>query len=198
MVNAASAPTMGFMFPAFDNRATNIYNALYFNCDPKDNHDDFIASVFNAPIAMPAKEQKNAFDNMLANVLEEECSMDVVQQLHQQICQQIDLHKESKVPEALTLSKETLCDILADSGVSEEKQERFIEAYSETFGEEMQVYPDNIIDKKKIEIKTPDISVRVPASQANLIQTRIIGGVKYILIQADESVEVSGINIHIS
>jgi len=31
-----------------------------------------------------------------------------------------------------------------------------------------------------------------------LIETRIIGGVKYILICADENVEVNGVNIHIA
>ena len=29
IVNAVSAPEIGFLFPAFDNRSTNIYNALY-------------------------------------------------------------------------------------------------------------------------------------------------------------------------
>ena len=33
---------------------------------------------------------------------------------------------------------------------------------------------------------------------ADLIETRVIGGVKYILICADEEVEVNGVSIHIS
>ena len=33
--------------------------------------------------------------------------------------------------------------------------------------------------------------------RSDLIETRIIGGVKYILVCADENVEVNGVNIHI-
>jgi hypothetical protein len=31
-----------------------------------------------------------------------------------------------------------------------------------------------------------------------LIETRVIGGVKYLLINAEENVEVNGVNIHIA
>ena len=48
-----------------------------------------------------------------------------------------------------------------------------------------------------IEIKTPDVSIKVAPDRADLIETRVIGGVKYILICADENVEVNGVRIHI-
>jgi hypothetical protein len=41
------------------------------------------------------------------------------------------------------------------------------------------------------------VSIKVAPDRADLIETRIIGGVKYILICADESVEVNGVNITI-
>ena len=40
-----SAPELGFLFPAFDNRATNIYNALFYTKSPKDNHDAFVNAI---------------------------------------------------------------------------------------------------------------------------------------------------------
>jgi hypothetical protein len=58
MLNIVSAPELGFLFPAFDNRATNIYNALYYTHSPKLSHEEFVAAVFNAPIPKPAAEQK--------------------------------------------------------------------------------------------------------------------------------------------
>ena len=48
---------------------------------------------------------------------------------------------------------------------------------------------------KRIEIATPDISIKVNPERSDLIETRIIGGVKYLLIPADESVEVNGVPI---
>ena len=47
------------------------------------------------------------------------------------------------------------------------------------------------------EIKTPDVIIKCDPSRSDLIETRVIGGVKYILICADENVEVNGVSIHI-
>ena len=69
--------------------------------------------------------------------------------------------------------------------------------YDEVFGFEADLHPKNIIDNKRFEIKTPDVVIKVAPDRTDLIETRIIGGVKYILIAADENVEVNGVNIHI-
>ena len=198
MANVVSAPALGFLFPAFDNRATNIYNALYYCKDVKDNQQAFVQAMFNTPIAPPAHDQKQSFQALLSRSLEEECSMEVVQSIHNELCQQIAMHKESKVPEALTVSKEQVKQTLEECGVSEEKVAKFGIDYDEAFGFEAQIHPTNVIDHKKIEIKTPDVIIKVAPDRSDLIQTRIIGGVKYIMIQADESVEVNGVDISIA
>ena len=69
--------------------------------------------------------------------------------------------------------------------------------FDETFGFDAQIHPKNIIDSKRFEIKTPDVSIRVDPERSDLIETRIIDGVKYILICADSDVEVNGVSIHI-
>lgn len=197
MANIVSAPALGFLFPAFDNRTTNIYNALYFCKDKKDNHEAFVQAVFNTPVAKPAHEQKQSFQALLAGSLEDECSMEVVQTVHDQLCQQIALHKESKVPEALTVSKTVVKQALEDSGVSEGRIAKFAIDYDEVFGFEAEIHPANVIDHKKIEIKTPDVIIKVSPDRGDLIETRVIGGVKYILINAEENVEVNGVDITI-
>lgn len=197
MANVVSAPVLGFLFPAFDNRATNIYNALYYCKDQKDNHEAFVQAVFNTPVAIPAHEQKQSFQALLSHSLEEECSMEVVQTVHDQLCQQIAMHKESKVPEALTISKDVVKQALEECGVSEARVAKFGIDYDETFGFEAEIHPTNVIDHKKIEIKTPDVIIKVAPDRGDLIETRIIGGVKYILINAEENVEVNGVDITI-
>lgn len=197
MMNAVSAPELGFLFPAFDNRGTNIYNALYFNRNQKDNHEELVTAVFNTPVAKPAMQQKESFEAILSNALDAECSMEVVQTVHDQMCQQIAMHKESKVPEALTISKEEVSQMLEGCGVSEQSLAKFSVDFEESFGVDALVHPSNIIDPKKIEIKTPDVAIKVATDRSDLIQTRVIGGVKYILIQADADVQVNGVTIHI-
>jgi len=123
--------------------------------------------------------------------------MEVVQTVHDQICQSIELHKESKVPDPLLISKEQVSDALKMCGVSEAAVAKFNVEFDETFGNEAELHPRNIIDNKKFEIHTPDVSIKVDPTRSDLIETRIIGGVKYILICADEDVEVNGVSIHI-
>ncbi len=197
ITNVVSAPELGFLFPAFDNRSTNIYNALYYTHSPKENHDGFVDAIFHTPIPKPAAEQKRSFEALLGSALDQECSLDVVQAVHDQLCQRIELHKESRSPEALTVTKNEVREVLTSCGVSEPHVAKFSIDYDEAFGFEAELHPKNIIDNKRFEIKTPDVSIKVAPDKADLIETRVIGGVKYILINAEENVEVNGVSIHI-
>ena len=197
ITNVVSAPEFGFLFPAFDNRATNIYNALYYTHSPKDSHETFVDAVFNTRIPKPAAEQKKSFEALLTTALDDQCSMDVVQTVHDQLCQRIELHKESKVPEALLVSKEDVKEVLTSCGVSDDHLAKFSVDYDEAFGFEAELHPKNIIDDKHFEVKTPDVSIKVAPDRTDLIETRVIGGVKYILICAEEDVEVNGVSIRI-
>lgn len=195
--SSVSAPELGFLFPAFDNRATNIYNALYYTHSPKENYEDFVKAVFNTGVPKPAAEQKRSFEALLSDSLAEQCSMEVVQAVQAELCQQIAMHKESKVPEPLLVNKEQVRQVLTTCGVGEEKLAKFSVGFDEAFGFEAELHPKNIIDEKRLEIHTPDVSIQVDPSRGDLIETRTIGGVKYILICADEDVEVNGVSIHI-
>lgn len=197
ITNVVANPEIGFLFPAFDDRATNIYNALYYTRSIKESQDAFADAIFCAQIPKPAYTQKKSFEAILSNALAEECSMDVVQTVHEQLAQRIELHKESKVPEALVLSKEDVKEVLVGCGISDAHMAKFSVDYDEIFGFEADVYPKNIIDEKRFEVKLPDVSIKVAPDRTDLIETRVIGGVKYILINAEEDVEVNGVSIHI-
>lgn len=197
MLQQVSPPAIGFLFPAFDNRATNIYNALYYTRDVKQSQDGLVEAVFNAPIPKPADEQKRSFEALLTTSLGDECNLDVVQTVHDELRQRIEMHKESKIPEPLTVGKEDVKEVLSSCGVSEEHISKFSVDFDEVFGFDAQVHPKNIIDNKRFEIHTPDVSIKVTPERSDLIETRVIAGVKYILICADEDVEVNGVSIHI-
>lgn len=197
MMNVVSAPELGFLFPAFDNRSSNIYNVLYYNHSPKENHELFADTLFKTPVPKPAAEQKKTFEALLSTALDDECNMDVVQTVHEQICQRIEMHKESKVPEPLLVSKDDVKEVLSSCGISDEHVAKFSVDFDEAFGFEADLHPKNIIDNKRFEVKTPDVSIKVAPDRTDLIETRIIGGVKYILISAEENVEVNGVSIHI-
>lgn len=195
---AVSAPEMGFLFPSFDDRATNLYDALYYTRDSKENHPEVVDALFRCTVPMPAAAQKETFQAILGDTLEEECSYEVVQSVHDELCGLIATHKESRVEEPLLISKGTMKRMLHECGVSEDGVERFEERFDESFGAETDVSPRNLVDTKQIEVKTPDVTIKVNPERGDLVDTRIIDGQRYILIRAEEGVEVNGVQIHIS
>lgn len=192
-----SAPEIGFTFPAFDDRQTNIYGALYYTKDVAGGHDDFVETVFKTPLPMSADTQKETFQTVLTDALDKDCDLKVIRYVHQQICDKIEEHKESKEEEPLVISRNDVKEALQFCGIADEKIETFEKGYNEGFGAGTDLTPQNIVNPRQFEVRTPDISIKVNPKRTDLIETRIIDGVKYILVRADDGVEVNGVNIHI-
>lgn len=193
-----AAPELGFLFPAFDDRSANIYNALFYTHKADEIHHEFIDAVFHTEPPMSAPEQREAFETALSEALEDVCSMDIVQSVHEQLKERIEQHKESKDPEPLVLTVREVGAVLQGSGVAEEYVDSFCEKCSEQFGDGAVLNPDNLIDRKRFEIKTGNATISVDPEHSYLVETRIIGGRKYILIPADEGAEVNGLNVRIT
>ena len=188
---------LGFMFPAFDDRKTNIYGALYYTKSLSENYPAFTERIFAAEPKMPPKAQKAAFSDCLSASLGEECSYDVVRSVHAQISEMIEAHKEAKIPEPLTLTKATVKTVLENCGIEESRLEKISEAFDESFGVNAELSPKNIISTGKFELKTPEVSIKVDPEHRDLIKTETINNVKYVMIRVDGAVEVNGINITI-
>ena len=193
----AGATALGFLFPAFDDRAANIYNALYYAQKPAELHHEFIDAIFHVEAPMSAEEQREAFQTALTDSLEDECAYNVMQSVHEQLREQIEQHKESKDPEPLNLSAKEIGAVLRNSGISEERVEAFTQSVTEQFGESVVLNPDNLIDKGKFEITTPEVKVIVDPEQSYLVETREIDGRKYLLIPADNGLAVNGVEVRI-
>ncbi|ADU27649.1 DUF4317 domain-containing protein [Ethanoligenens harbinense] len=193
-----SAPELGFLFPAFDDRSANIYNALYYTRNIEENHAEFVEAVFKTDVPMPAAEQKEIFQSVLGDALAEECRYDVVQSVHEQLCGMIEEHKANKETEPLVVCKGAVKDVLQSCGVSDATVSAFDEKYDAEFGADTELSPRNIVDTKKFEVRTPDVTIHVNPDRSDLVETRMIDGAKYILIRVEEGVEVNGVNIHIS
>ena len=191
-------PELGFLFPAFDDRSANIYNALYYSRDTAESHPGFVEGVFQCQVPMPAELQKETFQSLLGETLQKECNLEVVQAVHGQFCEMIEEQKNHKEEDPPVVSKGMFKQVLASCGVSEPSVAAFEEKYDDVFGPNTALSPRNIIDAKKFAVCTPDVTIQVNPERTELLETRIIDGVKYILIRAGEGVEVNGVNIHIS
>ena len=193
----ALTPELGFLFPAFDDRAANIYTALFYSKNAAEIHREVIDAVFRIEPPMSAEEQKNVFSTALGDTLQKDCSYDVVQSVHEQLRQRIAEHKESKDPELLALTVREMGDVLTNSGVPAEKVEAFQQECRRQYGEDAALNPKNIIESGKFQITTPEVKIAVAPEYSHMIEARVIDGRRYILIPADEGVEINGIGVNI-
>ena len=192
-----SAPELGFLFPAFDDRAANIYNALYYSRGLVDIHEEFITGVFQTEkVPMSSGAQKLAFSDVLCESLGSDCSLDLVRSVHGEIRERLLLHKESKAPEMPEIYVEDVDDILKNNGISDEKVSAFHEACNREFGEQPVLNPLNLMETKKFEMSTPQVKITVDPDCADLVRTEIINGKTCIIIPVDENVVVNGIDVN--
>lgn len=190
-----SPPQLGFLFPAFDDRSTNLYNALLYSRNLEDSHSAFVEAVFHTEPPKPAAEQKKSFEAVLSNALGDDCRLEVVQTVHEQLTNLITAHKESKSPEPLTVTRDEVGEMLDACDISEEHRAAFNVQFDAEFGTGQAVSPGNLIDSRHFSVSTPSVVIQVDPARSDLVQTRVIDGVKYLLIRADEDVEVNGVDV---
>ena len=190
-----SPPELGFLYPAREQGASDIYTAIYYTKNIADLHEGFAERVFGNVPAMPASEQRDALRTMLRETLAEECSMDVMQQVHDRVSDLIREQKEDKQADPLTLDSGDITRVLEDCGVTGARTQAFTQEYEEVFGANAQVPAVNLVSPREFRVATPSVQIKVDPAHKDLISTRVIDGQRCIVILADGAVEVNGVNI---
>lgn len=190
-----SPPELGFLFPAYEERSANIYSALFYTRDISNMHEGFIENIFHTEPLMPAVEQKQTFQSILETALDEECSMDVVQAVHETVCGMIEEQKADKTAGPLCLTSQAVKTLLEDCGVSAGRASAFEEQYNQAFGGYAELPAVNLVTPKQFKVDTPSVSIRVDPARSDLIETRIIDGRRYVLVLADGDVQVNGVSV---
>ncbi len=192
-----SSPELGFMFPLFDDRQTNIYGALYYTKSATDSHPEFTEALFGKDAPMPRKIQSATFSEVLSDTLGKECDIHLVRSLQAQVAEMTEAHKESREEEPLIITKSTAKEILANSGVPEENIEKFGEAFDESFGKNAALTPKNIVKTNSFELEMPEVKIKISPEYRDAVRTEVINGEKYIMIKVTGPATVNGININI-
>ena len=192
-----SKPEIGFVFPVLEDKQTNIYKALYYTKNLENNYSELVNALFAKEAPMPAKEQKCTFGEVLSETVGEECSLRLVSSIHAQLNEIIEENKNEKEDELPFIDKKDAGEMLRYCGISEEKITAFEEGFDKSFGENAEISPTNLSGTKQLQIETPEATVKVNAGCSGIVQSKIIDGVKYILIRADNDVTVNGVSVKI-
>ena len=185
-------PDAGFLFPAFNDRSTDIHSLLYYSKNAENLSNGLTDVLLGCVPPLTAGSQKETFKALIEETLGDDCEYEVVKNIHENLNELIEQNAEN--PEPLELDKAEVKYLLAKSGVEEAKLETFDEHFDAAAGENTSLLAANVANTKKFEIKTPDITIQVNPECADLVETRIIDGRKYLVIAVDDRVEINGIS----
>ncbi len=186
-------PSNGFLFPAFNDRSTDIHHVLYYSGDSEELHNDFVNQLLGCEVPMSAGGQKETFQSLIVETLGEDCEYGIVRNIHEKLNDILEEHKMKEIPEPLALDKAEVKNLFEESGVEEEKLVEFEKHYEKMTGENVSLLAANLVSTRVFEVKTPDVIVKVNPERVDLVQTKIVDGRKCLVIEINDQVEVNGI-----
>jgi hypothetical protein len=190
-----SPPSNGFLFPAFNDRSTDIHSILYYSKDSEELHNDFVDQLLGCVLPLSAGEQKETFKTLIVETLGEDCEYEIVKNIHEKLNEIIEEHKVKEIPEPLTLDKKEVKNLFTDSGIEEEKLVTFDQNYEKMAGENTALLAANLASTRSFEVKTPEVIVKVNPEFTQLVQTKMVDGRKCLVIELTDQVEVNGITV---
>ncbi len=186
-------PELGFLFPAFNDRNTDIHSLLYYSKNSDELDLAVTEELLGCQMPLPAKSQKETFNAIVEEALGLECDYDVVKSIHENLNQMLEENKEN--PEPLALDKTDMSHLLQKSGVEQQQIETFESRFDETVGERESLMAANISSPRTFEVRTPDVKIQVNPERTDLVETRVIDGIPCLVIEINDAVEVNGIQV---
>ncbi len=188
-------PVHGFLFPAFNDRSTDIHSLLYYTKNSEVLQENFIDKVLGLSTPLSYKAQQETFQDIIENSLGENCDFETVKTIHENLNEYYEARKDAETPPEL--DKMEIKKLLEDSGVKQASLESFDTAFDNIVCDEEQpkFSAATVASTRSFDIKMPDVVIKVKPERTDLVETRMIDGRQYILIEVNDSVEVNGINV---
>lgn len=187
-------PEIGFLFPAFNDRSTDLHSTLYYTKNPDEPHEEFVDSVLGAVPPIPVSSQRECFQELIEETLGDKRAYETVLSIQENIQERIEENKENPTP--LTLDKKDVEQIFSQSGTTEEQMQQFEAAYERIMPKDVPIVAANVINTRKIEVKTPNITVQVKPEFTHLLETKVIDGRNCLVIAIEDRVAVNGIPLY--
>ncbi len=188
-------PAHGFLFPAFNDRNTDIHGLLYYTKNSEMMQENFIDHTLGCGAPLSYKAQQETFQDIIENSLGDQCDFDTVKTIHENLNEYYEVRKDAEEPPEL--DKMEIKKLLSDSGVKETALESFDTTYDSIVTDEEcpKFTAATVASTRSFDIKMPDVVIKVKPERTDLVETRMIDGRQYILIEVNDSVEVNGINV---
>lgn len=186
-------PVAGFLYPAFDNRTSNIHAALYYTKKETERHQDFSDLIFGADLMTSESSQKEILAAVVEKTLGRDCDFDQVRSINEAVNQASKEMSDTDEPAAI--GKYDLKQILRGSGVPSDKLDAFDAVYDEVVGDNVQFGAENLNTGSTVHVESPAVKITMKNEIANMLETKIIGNREYILIPIQDDITFNGVQI---
>lgn len=186
-------PDAAFLFPAFNDRSTDLHSTLYYSKDAEELKENFVDLMLGCPLPLSAGGQKETFQSLVEETLGDTCDIETVKNIHEKMNEIAQEHKED--PEPVVLDKNEVKTIFASSGVANDRMEVFDQCFDATAGEATSLMMTNVYNPRSFEVKTPDVVIKVNPERTDLVNTKLIDGRQCLVIELDGNIEVNGIAV---
>lgn len=184
-------PDTGFLYPAFNDRNTDIHSLLFYTKNADEPHAEFTEDILGCYPPVAAKEQKLGFNALVEEVFGSECDFNTVKEINENL--NIIAEEKKEEPEPPALEKNDIKKILSNCGADEKQLEVIDNNFDTEAGKTEKIMMSTLGNLKKFEVESPDIKIQVSSDRTDLIDTMMIEGQEYIVIPLTDEVRVNGL-----
>lgn len=184
-------PMHGFLFPAFNDRATDIHSMLYYTKKSDVIQEEFIDSMFGCKRILIADEQRGIFNSVVAIVFGDDGKFADLIAIQECLAQLLEENKEN--PEPVTLDKKGVRNLLIEANVSPELLEGFNCTWDSFADEDAELLVNNICCGKVLNVELAGAKVKAELCNIGRLEHKIIDGQYCLVIPTDRSVAIDGV-----
>ena len=144
-----ASPANGFLFPAFNDRNTDIHGILYYTKNAENMNQNLVDQLLGCVPPLSASSQKETFHSVMESALGEDCGYELVRSFHEDLGEMLEAAKDS--PEPLTLTKRDVRCILEENDIPEEKIQAFEKEFDESISRDTPVLVSNIVNTRQFQ-----------------------------------------------
>lgn len=150
-------PDVGFMFPSFVERSSDIHSLTYYVRDAKDSHPDFVEAL-GCGAKRTATEEQQAFHSLVKKAIaphvanSDDVMIEIQENLNELVEDKEAVEEDMVIvePEPFTLTPEIIKDVLTKSEIPDETVTLIQEQFEEEFKDAAPVVK-NLVNEKEIE-----------------------------------------------
>ncbi|MFD1851688.1 DUF4317 domain-containing protein [Oceanobacillus bengalensis] len=191
-----TAPLKGFLFPTFNDNASDVNHILYSAGKANEPDVTFIEEVLNCEDIITAAEDKDCFELILNNVIGERVDSQVISNIYEELDKIVQENEEDEEEtEAPTIDYQDVEHILAVSGVEDIDTEKVKNAFQTVIDDEKHSFKAGNLIPKTIKINTEVANLALSPKDLKNIKYITYNGKRCLLIEINDDVIVEGFQL---